>query len=397
MLRRIAVAVAVALAACPIARAEPSSDAAPALADDPAAAAAAAAAAAGPPVPPAWPALELLGQTIEPGTSRALDFRSRDDFSSYLVAFRGVAPGPTLCVTAGVHGDELNGVAIARQLVDATEPQLLRGTLIVSPIVNAHGYRSGSRYLPDRRDLNRYFPGRPYGSIASRIAHQLFEQVVRRCEALVDLHTGSLNRTNVAQIRTDLREVANLRLAWGFGAEHVVHSVGQPGTLRRAANDAGIPAVLYEAGEPRRIDAGEIARGVVAIRVLLESLGMLDGQTPRPEQRLYGHTHWIRSDESGMYVPAVEVGDTVAIGQTIGTITDPFSSDRTAVLAPLPGRVLGMALGQVVIPGFALFHLGLEAPSVGAGYEDDELARDDDAGPEPADPLRAELLDERPE
>lgn len=350
----------------------------------------------GPPAP--WSTLELLDVVIPPGASRELDFRAQDDFSSYLVAFRGTAPGPTLCVTAGVHGDELNGVAIARRLVDETDPATLRGTLIVSPIVNAHGFRDGSRYLPDRRDLNRYFPGRSYGSLASRIAHQFFEQVVRRCDALVDLHTGSLSRTNLAQIRADLREVDNLRIAWGFGAEHVVHSTGQPGTLRRAANDAGIPAVLYEAGEPRRIEAAEIERGVAAIRVLMRSLEMIDGAAPPSgEQRLYGFTHWVRSDQSGIYVPFVAPGDVVKPGQTIGEITDPFSKNRATVFAPLPGRILGMALGQVVIPGFALFHIGIEDRAVEASAPDEHMARSDDEEADPSDTLRAELADERPE
>src|SRR5690606_13076397 len=229
------------------------------------------------PVHPSWEPVELRGETVPPGESRQLDFGGQDDFTSYIVVMRGVAPGPTLCVTAGVHGDELNGVAIARELIDRSDPQILHGTLIVAPIVNAHGFRNGSRYLPDRRDLNRYFPGRSYGSVASRIAYQFFEQVVRRCSALVDLHTGSLNRANLAQIRADLREVDNLRMAWGFGAEHIVHSVGQPGTLRRAANEAGIASVLYEAGEPRRIEATEIERGVEGLQSLMRSLDMLPG------------------------------------------------------------------------------------------------------------------------
>lgn len=353
-------------------------------------------AAVGPPAPPAWPAFELLGATIPPGASHELDLRGDDDFSAYLVVFRGAAPGPTVCVTAGVHGDELNGVAIARQLIEETDPAQLRGTLVVSPIVNAHGFRNGSRYLPDRRDLNRHFPGKPNGSAAGRIAHQFFEQVVRRCDALVDLHTGSLRRTNLAQIRTDLREVANLRIAWGFGSEHVVHSVGRPGTLRRAANDAGIPAVLYEAGEPGVIDAPEIERGVAGIRTLLAALEMRDGAAPASaEQRLYGETQWVRADASGIYVPAVRPGDAVAPGQTLATITDPFSKQRAAVVAPAPGRVLGMALGQVVIPGFALFHLGIEAPApaVSAPAEDEAAPSEPDDG----DLLRAELREERPE
>lgn len=353
-----------------------------------------------PPHAPDWGPLELLGESIAPGESRRLRFESLDSFAAGLVAVRGVAPGPTLCVTAGVHGDELNGVAIARRLADETDPAETAGTLIVVPIVNAHGFRNGSRYLPDRRDLNRFFPGRPNGSAASRIAYQFFGQIVRRCDALVDLHTGSLNRANLPQIRTDLSEVDNLRLAWGFTTEHVIHSRPQPGTLRRAANDAGIAAVLYEAGEPGRIDQNEIERGVDAIQAVLGSLGMAQSAAVTPvDQRLYGRTQWVRSDASGIYVPFVALGASVEVGQRVAEVTDPFSGETTDIHAPLAGRVIGMALGQVVIPGFALLHIGVEEPAPprdevaaaappGNGDEDDEHERDR---------MRRELAEERPE
>jgi predicted deacylase len=356
-----------------------------------------------PPHAPDWGPLAFLGDEIPPGESRSLRFESLDHFTAGLVALRGVAPGPTLCVTAGVHGDELNGIAIARRLIDQTDPAALAGTLVVVPIVNAYGFRNGSRYLPDRRDLNRYFPGSPRGSAAARIAYQFFEQVVRRCDSLVDLHTGSLNRANLPQIRTDLSAIDNLRLAWGFSIEHVIHNVGQPGTLRRAATDAGIATVLYEAGEPGRIDQEQIERGVAAIGAVLGSLGMTQSDAVTPvAQRLYGRTQWVRSDASGIYVPSVKLGDLVEIGQRVAEVTDPFSSDRVEIRAPVAGLVIGMALGQVVIPGFALLHIGIEAAPA-------PVLRSADGPPPPPgdeptprkqsdeDRLRAELADERPE
>ena len=356
-----------------------------------------------PPHAPDWGPLEFLGEVIPPGESRRLRFESLDSFTAGLVAMRGVAPGPTVCVTAGVHGDELNGIAIARRLIDETDPAALAGTLVVVPIVNAFGFRNGSRYLPDRRDLNRFFPGSPRGSAASRIAHQFFEQVVRGCDSLVDLHTGSLNRANLPQIRTDLSAIDNLRLAWGFSTEHVIHNIGQPGTLRRAANDAGIPAVLYEAGEPGRIDKKEIERGVAAIAAVLGSLGMSQSDAVTPvAQRMYGRTQWVRSDTSGIYVPFVALGDVVEPGQPVAEITDPFSSESAEIRAPIAGLVIGMALGQVVIPGFALLHIGIEAepapvlrsadgPEPPPGNGDADRDRDHE------DRIRSELAEERPE
>lgn len=368
----------------------------------------AAASPSGPPPAPghagaAWGPLGFLGDTVPPGESRRLRFESLDSFTAGLVALRGVAPGPTLCVTAGVHGDELNGIAIARRLADETDPRALAGTLVVVPVVNAFGFRSGSRYLPDRRDLNRYFPGRPEGSAAARIAHQFFEQVVRGCDELVDLHTGSLNRANVPQIRTDLAQVDNLRLAWGFATEHVIHSVPQPGTLRRAADDAGIATVLYEAGEPGRIDQEQIERGVAAIQSVLGSLGMLQRATAEPvAQRLYGRAQWVRADASGIYVPLVELGADVQPGQRLAEVTDPFSSSRQEIVAPVAGRVIGMALGQVVMPGFALFHIGIEdapmpAPIAGARDPAPPPANGDDAAAEEDEVRQRELAEERPE
>lgn len=356
-----------------------------------------------PPHAPDWGPLEFLGDVIPPGESRRLRFESLDSFTAGLVAMRGVAPGPTVCVTAGVHGDELNGIAIARRLIDETDPTMLAGTLIVVPIVNAYGFRNGSRYLPDRRDLNRFFPGSPRGSAASRIAHQFFEQVVRGCDSLVDLHTGSLNRANLPQIRTDLSAIDNLRLAWGFSIEHVIHSIGQPGTLRRAANDAGIPAVLYEAGEPGRIEKKEIERGVAAIEAVLGSLGMTQSDAVTPvAQRMYGRTQWVRSDASGIYVPLVSIGDSVEPGQPVAEVTDPFSSESIEIRAPIGGLVIGMALGQVVIPGFALLHIGIEAEPAPVlrsadGPEPPPGNGGEERKPDGEDRIRSELADERPE
>ena len=312
---------------------------------------------------PAWGALELLGETIPPGEARSIQLDVHDGFRVVVEALRGTGPGPTLCVVAGIHGDELNGVAIARRVVDESDPARLLGTLVVVPIVNAHGFLNGSRYLPDRRDLNRHFPGRSRGSAASRIAHDFFERVVRRCDGVIDLHTGSFNRTNLPQIRADLGEMQNLRLAWGFGTEHVVHSIGEEGTLRRAAGEAGLAAVVYEAGEPLRFQPEKIELGVRGIRTLLESLGMLPGSaTARRPQRHYHRTQWVRADASGIYIPTVKLGQRVERGQPLAHVTDPFSSRRSEIHAPRDGRVLGMALGQVVMPGFALFHIGEEQP-----------------------------------
>ncbi len=346
---------------------------------------------------PAWGPLVLLGHEIAPGSRRRVRLVGQSKVGVPLVGLRGVEPGPTLCVTAGVHGDELNGVAIARRFADEVEPGRLRGSLVVAPIVNTHGFSNGSRYLPDRRDLNRFFPGRPNGSAASRIALELFDQVIRTCDYLVDIHTGSLNRANLPQLRGDLSDVPTLQVAWGFGTEHVVHSMGPKGTLRRAAGEAGIAAVLYEAGEPMRFQPAEIEEGVQGLRTLMASLDMAIGSDPpKLAQHIYFSTSWVRADMGGIYIPVVALGQQVEVGALLAEITDPFGAERAEVRAPRAGRVLGMAIGQVVIPGFALFHIGIEEAS--------EIAREEDNGQAPVpmpeaehDPMLTELVGERPE
>jgi predicted deacylase len=185
-------------------------------------------------------------------------------------------------LTAGVHGDELNGIEIVRQIFEHVSPKQLSGMLVGVPVANLHVFRRGSRYLPDRRDLNRYFPGHPAGSSASRIANALFVDVVLRCDALVDFHTGSFYRTNLPQLRANLTQEDVMELARAFGIGVVVHSEGMVGTLRRASTDAGIPAITYEAGEPQRFQAHEIERGVEGMRNTLRSMRVLEGGVPAP-------------------------------------------------------------------------------------------------------------------
>lgn len=317
-----------------------------------------------------WGPLQLLGATVAPGERRRLFLRVSESFAgsnvdSPVLVARGARAGPTLCVTGGVHGDELNGIEVARSVFEGITPRSLSGTLIAMPVVNIPGFRRSSRYLPDRRDLNRYFPGHPRGSSASRIAHSVFGSVIRYCDALLDLHTGSFHRTNIPQIRADLTKPGLERLATGFGVGVVVHSAGRPGTLRRAAADAGIAAITYEAGEPMRFQRKEIERGVRGVTNLMVDLGLVKKLRRRGKDPLvFEHSRWVRVDEGGIFITARELGDRVRGGEVLGIVTDPVSNERSEVLAPFSGRIIGMALSQVVIPGFAAFHLGVAEGSV---------------------------------
>jgi len=339
-----------------------------------------------------WPPLEILDESVPPGERVSLELVLSESFGGTPVTTpvsvtRGTSPGPTLCLTGGVHGDEIVGVEIVRRAIDQVDPAQLRGTLIGVPVVNALGFRRGSRYLPDRRDLNRYFPGRPTGSSAARIAYRLFTRVIKHCEVLVDFHSGSFHRANLPQVRANLEDPRLTGLAGWFGAPVVVHSVGRLGTLRQAANAAGINALLYEAGEPLKFDQGSVAGGVEGSERLMEALGMLDsGLSPVAASDVFRGSHWVRADEGGIFLGERGLGDQVEAGERIGTLTDPFSNEQVEVRSTQGGRVIGRAVDQVVLPGFALYHLGTQR----AGEAEPIPAEDSaaTAGPE---------MDERPE
>ncbi len=334
----------------------------------------------------------LLGEQVEPGTSVRLSWSPDQSFEGIAVptavlVVNGVDDGPTLCLTAAIHGDELNGIEIVRRVLYGLDPDELSGTVIGVPIVNLQGFRRGSRYLPDRRDLNRFFPGTDYGSSASRIAYSFFNEVIRNCDALVDVHTGSFARTNLPQLRADMTNSEVARLTQGFGATSVLHSPGAIGTLRRAATDRGIPAVTVETGEPTRLQETKIAHGARGIETLLNHLGMHKRVSiwGEPEPVYYQST-WVRADRGGLLFGDVDLGQRVRKGEVLGTVTDPITNLRSELRSPADGRVLGMALNQVVMPGFAAFRIGIPTT-------DEELASPG-LEPEPVVPADEEEVGE---
>jgi len=314
--------------------------------------------------------LSLLGNEVMPGTAMRLSWAATELFegvpvSTPVLVVNGTKPGPTLCLTAAVHGDELNGIEMVRRVLHEIVPDKLSGAVIGVPIVNVQGFRRGSRYLPDRRDLNRYFPGNPNGSAAARIAHTLFKDVIAHCDALVDLHTGSFERANLPQIRADLRNPDVVTLTQGFGSMVVLHSTPSAGTLRHAATLAGIPAVTVEAGGPSQLELAEVKRGVKGIETLLSTLDMTRKRRswgdPEP---VYYKSSWVRADNGGILLADVSLGSTVRKGDLLGTITDPMNNQRTVLYSPYEGRIIGLARNQVVMPGFAAFHVGIQADDV---------------------------------
>jgi len=337
--------------------------------------------------------LSLLGKTVQPGTFETLHWAPDQSFRSIatpvpVLVAHGNEPGPRLCLTAAVHGDELNGIEMVRRLMYELEPGELAGTVVGVPIVNLDGFRNGSRYLSDRRDLNRYFPGHKNGSAASRIAYSLFNSIVRQCDYLVDLHTGSQKRINQPQLRADLDKSEVVAFAKHFGGMTVLHSPPGDGMLRAAAVEEGITAVTMEAGGPNRLEDEAVDYGVQALETLLENLDMRKASrfwgAPQP---VFFESEWIRAGQGGILLSEVSLNDQVRKGEILGTVTDPISNTGSAIIAPYDGRVLGMAVNQVVHAGFAAYRIGEEksAEEVEAKAEQSDQNLDDD-GVEPEQP-----------
>jgi len=309
----------------------------------------------------------MLGAEVAPGIATRLSWKPRVTFSGIeaptpVLVINGVRPGPVMCLTGAVHGDELNGIEIVRRVMYDVDPKKLAGTLIGVPIVNLQGFERGTRYLPDRRDLNRYFPGNPKGSMASRIAYSLYREVIVHCDGLVDLHTASFHRTNLPQVRADMRNQMVAKFTEGFDKMVVVYNKGATGTLRRAAVDDGIPAVTLETGEPMRLQEDKVQAGVHSIYSLLEKQGMYSrmfswGQ-PEP---VYYKSRWVRTHHGGILMSSAKLGTRVRKGDVLGVVTDPITNQSEAIKSPFDGRVVGMAVNQVVMPGFAAYHMGINA------------------------------------
>jgi predicted deacylase len=267
-------------------------------------------------------------------------------------------PGPTLFVTATVHGDELNGVGILRGLLNDTDFSGLKGTLIAVPVVNVPGFLNQDRRLPDRRDLNRSFPGSRKGSLTSRLADVLFREVIRKSDFGLDLHTAGGERTNYPQIRADLANPAVAELAAVFGCPLIVDGAGPEGSLRRTAVAAGVPTVVFEAGSALRLERPFIEVGIAGVINVLRSLKMMPGEPVLPPLRLsIDRTHWIRSHKGGILDLRVELGQPLRRGQAISIHTNPFGRERSQLKAPHGGIVLGLTQLPLVHPGDAICHV----------------------------------------
>jgi predicted deacylase len=307
---------------------------------------------------------EFAGETVAAGTVKQVDLQVARlpvgvPLSIPVVVIRGRYTGPRLFVSATVHGDEINGIEICRSLLQ-TDPRKLHGTLMIIPVVNVFGFVDQSRYLPDRRDLNRSFPGSTKGSLASRMANLFVKEVIENSDYGIDLHTGSNHRTNVPQIRANLKDDETRRLAEAFGAPVFMNSKLRTGSLRAAANKRNVKCLLYEAGEPLRYNDDAIKVGKRGVTRVMTALGM----HPRKLARLrhtsieIGAHAWSRAPASGMLRLSVEAGDMVAARQQLGVICDPLGNNEVRIRAKQDGMIIGHTLNPSVNQGDGIFHIG---------------------------------------
>jgi len=309
--------------------------------------------------------IEIGGVTILPGTQETISIPlaatvTHDEMQMTVHVIHGKKPGPCLFVSAAIHGDEINGVEIIRRLLKQKQIKLLSGTLIAIPIVNVHGFITYSRYLPDGRDLNRCFPGSNKGSLAGRMAHTFFKEIVKKCDYGIDLHTGARHRDNLPQIRADMENESVEKLAQAFGVPAIIHSKIRDGSLRESGGDAGIPILLYEAGEALRFDEVAIRAGVRGILNVMRELKMKPQRKLKNKQKLAiisSNTSWVRAPNSGILRSLFRLGEKVKKDSVLGVISDPLGKSEYNVVAPSEGIVIGRTNLPLVHEGDALFHI----------------------------------------
>lgn len=309
---------------------------------------------------------EICGVQVKPGEHKIVDLPTTQFYTNTHVTIpvhvlRGKKDGPRLFICAAIHGDEINGVEIIRRLLKKSRLKRLRGTLIAIPVVNIHGFVQQTRYLPDRRDLNRSFPGKKKGSLAARLAYTFMTEIVEKCTHGIDLHTGAIHRTNLPQVRANLDDEETARLAKAFSVPVMLNSKLRDGSLREAASELGIPMLLYESGEALRFDEVSILGGIRGITKVMIELGML----PKPSKPSRSHkkttiaqgSSWVRAPSSGIVNTRVTLGTQVNSGDVLAVVSDPFGEEETIIESPYDGIIISHVNIPLAYEGDALFHI----------------------------------------
>lgn len=304
------------------------------------------------------------GQVIKAGEAKDISLAVSESYSGMTVEIpihirRAKKPGPAVFVSGALHGDEINGTGAIRQLVQDESLILDCGAIVLIPVLNILAFDRHSRYLPDRRDLNRTFPGSPTGSLAARMAYTIFDEIVMRCDYGIDLHSASVRRTNYPNVRGDLNNREVKRIAKAFGCEIILDGGGPKKSLRRAACEAGCPTIIMEAGEVFKVEPGIIEAAIRGVKNVLCELDMLDQKPEAPDYQVtVKQSKWIRADKGGFLEFHVKPGGIVEKGQPLTTNTNLLGRDGHTVLAPYHGIVIGMTTLPSISPGDPICNLG---------------------------------------
>jgi len=307
----------------------------------------------------------IAGEEIKPGESKRIEIATVPLYTGTnmnipVFVKRGKRKGPTLLVSAAIHGDELNGIEIISRVINSKALNSIRGTLVAVPFVNGYGVLNQSRYLPDRRDLNRCFPGSATGTLASRIAHRFLNEVVAKCDYGIDLHTGAIHRTNLPQIRANLDDEETLAMAKAFGVPVLINANLRDGSLRQCADEVGVKILLYEAGEALRFDELSIRAGFKGVINVMRHLGLLNRSRSKSapvEPFVARQTGWVRAPDSGFVLHRAQLGDLVAKGELLATIKDPFGQTVSDVRSNAEGVIIGKQNIPLAQAGEAMYHI----------------------------------------
>ncbi len=304
------------------------------------------------------------GDEIPPGQTKNVKLTISESYSGMNVRIpiqvrRAEQEGPTVFITAALHGDEINGTGVVRQLIQDGNLNIVRGNLILVPVLNLLAFERHSRYLPDRRDLNRCFPGSSAGSLSGRTAKAIFDAIVRRSDFGIDLHTAAVRRTNYPNVRADLSIPEVARIAKAFGTELIIDGAGPKGAFRREACRAGCPTIVFEGGEVWKVEPAIVESSMKGIFNVLQELNMLDGQPNIPaQQAVLKQTKWVRAESGGFLQFHVNPGDVVRKDQPLVTNTNLLGIEKSVLYAPFAGVVLGMTTLPSVAPGEPVCHVG---------------------------------------
>ena len=311
---------------------------------------------------------QLGGREIAPGERATVDLPvgmllTHAPVNVTAQVVRGKRPGPCLMVTACLHGDEICGAEIVRRLMTAPALKRLRGTLVAIPVLNMPSFLARSRYLPDRRDLNRLFPGAAAGSLGARLAKVITSELLPAADAVIDLHSAAVNRGNLPQVRVTSRDPASMTLAKAFNPPAILVSPSRDGSFRETCRTAEVPIILFESGEALRLDSSTIRFGLQGILSVMRHLEMLPkrkrGETKKTPTVICRKSSWERAPSGGLFTSLVALGQAVADGDTLGFVADPFSDREVPLIASMGGIVIGRSNHGLVDEGDALCHVAV--------------------------------------